>query len=275
MRLIIMKELMLSFIILGFFCSNVFSSAELRISSIVYPPIVAEQALPGLGYGMCRDIVTEAFKAVSVEVSYDLLPITRSVWSIVRGKNYACIGTMEWFREIGQNDLVDYVDVVNLNFMGFYKKSSFPDGVSFDSLDELKAYRFGNIRGSGSQKTLEAAKLKVDFAHNIRLNFLKLNADRTDFAVAFRVTGNYLIKKLFPNKVSDFAYMKKPLLKAPISLIFLKDKVKIKKRFLDGLKIIAKNGTYRNILQRYYGVDGIPAGTIPDFILKNMGEGKK
>ncbi|WP_291329585.1 ABC transporter substrate-binding protein [Desulfovibrio sp. UCD-KL4C] len=182
---------------------------------------------------------------------------------------------MEWFKKAGQDDLVDYVDIINLNFMGFYKKSSFPDGVAFNSLNELRDYRFGNVRGSGSQKTLEAAKLKVDFAHDIRLNFLKLNAGRTDFAVAFRVTGNYLVKELFPNNVFDFAYMKKPLLNAPISLIFLKDKVKIKKRFLAGLKIIAKNGTYLSILERYYGEESIPAGTIPEFLLKDMGAGKK
>ena len=270
MGFIIMRKLLLSFVILGFFCSNAFSSAELRITSIIYPPIVAEQVLPGLGYGMCRDIVTEAFKAVSVEVSYNLLPMTRNVWSIVSGNDPACIGTMEWFKKTVQDGLVDYVDIVNLNFMGFYKKSSFPDGASFNSLDELKDYRFGNVRGSGSQRILEAAKLKVDFAHNIRLNFLKLNAGRTDFAVSLRVTGNYLIKELFPDNVSDFAYMKKPLLAAPISLIFLKDKVKIKKRFLAGLKIIAKNGTYRSILEKYYGDEGIPPGTIPEFILNNM-----
>ncbi len=270
MGLTIIKELVLSFVILGVFCSNAFSSAELRISSIIYPPIVAEQVLPGLGYGMCRDIVTEAFKAVSVRLSYNFLPMSRSVWSIISGKNPACIGTMEWFKKNGEDSLVDYVDIINLNFMGFYKKSNFPDGVFFNSLDELKDYRFGNVRGSGSQKTLEAAKLKVDFSHNIRLNFLKLNAGRTDFAVAFRVTGNYLVKELFPNNVSDFAYMKKSLLAAPISLIFLKDKVKIKKRFLAGLKIIAKNGTYRSILERYYGDEGIPPGTIPEFILNNM-----
>ncbi|SMF35704.1 substrate-binding periplasmic protein [Desulfovibrio gilichinskyi] len=271
----VMKRFALSLIILFLFCFNAFPSPAIRISSVVYPPITSEKVLTGLGYGMCIDIVTEAFKAVSVGVDYDLLPMSRNVWSIIRLNDDACLGTMGWFRKAEAEKLVDYVDVVNLNFMGFYRKSSFPGGVSFNYLDELKDYRFGSVRGSGSQKTLEAAKLKVDFAHDIRLVFLKLNARRTDFAVAFRVTGNYLIKKLFPNNVADYAYMEKPLLKAPISLIFLKDKVKLKKRFLDGLKIIAKNGTYHNILVRYYGDAGIPDGTIPDFILENMGAGKE
>ncbi|WP_027723298.1 substrate-binding periplasmic protein [Maridesulfovibrio zosterae] len=252
-------------------CAQAYSSDEIiNIASVEYPPIVSMQEIPGLGYGMCRDVVTEAFKAVSEDVNFTILPMSRNVWSVVHNKGTICLGSMVWFKRENKDALVDFVEIINLNFVAYYKKKRFPDGVSYESLKDLRGYSFGNVRGSGSQPTLENANLKIDLVRNIRLNFQKLSVDRMDFAVSLRVTGNYLIPKLFPDNVSEFAYLDKPLLRVALSVIFLRKQKRIKQKFIKGLSIIAKNGTYLRILDKYYGTAGVPEGTIPDFIKSEM-----
>ena len=261
----------LSFIFLSTLCAQAYPSEKMiNISSVEYPPIVSEQEIPGLGYGMCREIVTEAFKAVSEDVSFAILPMSRNVWSVIHNKGTICLGSMVWFKRERKEALVDSVEIINLNFVAYYKKKRFPDEIVYKELQDLRRYRFGNVRGSGSQPTLEKANLKIDLVRNIGLNFEKLNADRVDFAVSFRVTGNYLIPKLFPDNAFEFAYLDKPLLRVSLSVIFLRKQKIIKQKFIKGLSIIAKNGTYLKILKKYYGRAGVPEGTIPDSIRSEM-----
>ncbi|WP_031479868.1 substrate-binding periplasmic protein [Maridesulfovibrio frigidus] len=265
----------ISLFIISLSCLRAFAHAEVNISSVIYPPIISKQVIPGLGYGILRDITTESFKAVAVKVNYDLLPMARNVWSVVQEQDSICLGSIEWFKEQEKDVIVDHVEIINLTFKAFYKKSRFPHRITFDSLDELRKYTFGNVRGSSSQQTFDNAKIKTDLVRNIQLNFKKLNLGRFDFAISLDVTGNYLIRKLFPNRVSEFAKIEKPLLKATLSLIILKEQSRLKEHFMEGLSIIAKNGTYYNILKKYYGEDEIPKGTIPKSILHLMKENKR
>ena len=180
-----------------------FARNTVNVATVLYPPLVFEDAEPKFGEGMLRDIVTESFAAEGLSAQYDLLPMSRNVWSIVKRVQDCCLGSMEWFRQSGLEDKVEAVDIIQLHFVGFYKVKRFPEGVAFDRLEELRKYSFGNVRGSSSQRALDEAGLETDLASDIRINFLKLNAGRFDFAVAFRVTGEYLIWSCSPRKLQS------------------------------------------------------------------------
>ncbi|WP_432735783.1 substrate-binding periplasmic protein [Maridesulfovibrio sp. FT414] len=260
----LIPRICLTFILVILLHSNAYASAPVKIVSVMYPPLTFDNNVPGFGEGMLRDIVTESFNAVGLEAEYELLPMSRNVWSINNHVSEACIGAMQWFRESGDEADVDCIDLVNLSFVAFYKVKHFPDGMNFSNLDDLKEFRFGNVRGSSSQRTLDEAGLTTDLTRNITLNFLKLDADRFDFAVAFRVTGEYLITELFPQRVAEFAFVPKSLLKMPLSMIFRKEKRVLKKGFVEGLNEIVRNGTYYSILERYYGKGRVPEDVVPE-----------
>ncbi len=251
-------------------CTSVRAEGTVSVSSVVYPPLVFQSYVSGFGEGMLRDIVSEAYRAVEYDVKYDLLPMSRNVWSIDSKVSEGCLGAKEWFGKRSQNGSVDCIDIINLSFVAFYKVRNFPQGLNYDRLDELRKYTFGNVRGSSSQSTLDAAGLQVDLTRKIELNFLKLNAERFDFAVSFIVAGNYLIKDLFPGKQDEFSYMKKPLLFMPLSMIFMKDKSMVRDKFITGLEVISRNGTYLSILERYYGAGRVPYSVVPEHIRNKM-----
>lgn len=244
------------------------ASDSVHVATVVYPPLVFRSEVPHFGGGMLRDIATKAFAAEGVNVKYDFLPMSRNVWSIGKKVRDCCLGSMEWFKQGGLENEVEAVDIIKLEFVGFYKVKNFPEGIGFARLADLRGYSFGNVRGSSSQRTLDKAGLKTDLVHNIRLNFLKLNAGRFDFAVAFRVTGEYLLWELFPEKASEFSYTENPIQQMTLAVIFQKQNGGLKERFVRGLEKIAHNGTYTAILKRYYMHGIVPDEIIPDNLRK-------
>ena len=234
------------------------------VSSVVYPPLVFEKEIPGLGKGMLRDIVTEAFRAEGLDVEYSFIPMSRNVWSVLSQVGDCCLGAMEWFDRSGLADKVEYVDIIKLEFKAFYKVKNFPDGIDYERLEDLQGYSFGNVRGSSSQRTLDAAGLETDLVRNIRLNFLKLDADRFDFAISFHVTGEYLIRELFHENEDRFSYVDKSIQQMRLSVIFQKRNRALKNTFMKGLKTIARNGIYYSILRRYQMRGDVSDEIIPE-----------
>ncbi|WP_419779075.1 substrate-binding periplasmic protein [Maridesulfovibrio sp.] len=246
------------------FASTAWVAEPIIVSSVIYPPLVFEKETPGFGEGMLRDIVTEAFRVEGADVEYSLLPMSRNVWSIASKVGDCCLGAMEWFERSGLADEVEPVDIIKLKFVAFYKVKNFPDGIDFERLEELQGYSFGNVRGSSSQRTLDAAGLETDLVRNIRLNFMKLEVGRFDFAISFHVTGEYLIWDLFPDKEAEFSYLGKPIQEMTLSVIFQKRQRGMREKFTKGLEKIARDGTYYSILKRYHVGGYVPDEIIPD-----------
>jgi polar amino acid transport system substrate-binding protein len=247
-------------------CANAFSSEVIEVSSVNYPPLILDKVIPGVGYGVGRDVVTEAFKAVGVDTQYDLLPMARSVWSVIEKKHVANMGNIAWFKKQGSGHLVDSVDILIMQFFFFYKKSRFPDGITYENLSDLKEYTIGNVRGSASARIIEKAKLNSELVSNIKSNFKKLHKGRIDFAVGIDITGWMLIKELFPESLEEFSVIKKPISKTNLSLVFLKDKVELKAKFIKGMETIVRSGKYYKILENYYGEGRVPDAVLPKYI---------
>lgn len=259
----IFKIIPVMLIVLGAI-SDAAAEQKVVISSVIYPPLVFKLNDQVKEEGMLREIASKAYQASGYKANYELIPMSRNVWSIDKRMADACLGAMEWFRRQGKEDLVSHVDLVNLKFVAFYRKSRFPDGIEFKALSDLRGYTFGNVRGSSSQHILESAGLRIDLVKNVKLNFKKLEADRFDFAVAFRITGTYLAGVMFQGKEDQFAYIDKHLLDMPLSMIFLKQNKFMKKKFEKGLMKIVRDGTYYSILEKYYGKGKVPDDIIPE-----------
>lgn len=247
------------------------ASEKIKISTIEYPPLAIPNFVPGLGYGISCDLIIEAFKAVNTDVTFVFLPMIRGVWSVTEAKIYpANLGSINWFINDNKEHLVKTFDLIAFNFLFFYKKVRFPKGLSYKSLSELQQYKIGNVRGSSTTPLMEKANIRVDWSSNLEQNLRKLNKNRFDLAVSGDISGWNLIKDIFPDEVNDFATTQNPLLTIPSSLVFHRDETQLILEFTKGLNIILENGTYYEILKRYYGKDQITDKILPPYIKERI-----
>lgn len=102
------------------------------------------------------------------------------------------------------------------------------------------------------------------------MNLRKLNKNRFELAISGDISGWAIIKDLFPDAVNDFATIKKPLLTIPHSLVFNQNEAKLIAKFRKGFDIILENGTYYEILKRYYGINNITDDILTPYIKEKM-----
>jgi polar amino acid transport system substrate-binding protein len=238
----------------------------LKISSANAPPFVYREQIPGYGCGLGCDIVKAAFRAVSYEAEFNMVPMTRTVWSLIEKKSVANMGVFRWYQAQGADAQVDKVDILMMNFVLFYKKDRFPDGVSFDRLSDLSPYTIGAIRGTFMTRSFEEAGLNISYCTQLDHNIMKLEAGRVDLAVTVQLAGWQIIRDRYPDEINTFASVEKPLLREPLSLMFRKEDHQLRADFLRGLKKIVANGMYETILVKYFRRVGIDTGLIAENI---------
>jgi polar amino acid transport system substrate-binding protein len=245
--------------VMFFVCLVFFQPAQahtgkrIKISTVSYPPFIYENKVPSLGFGLGRDIVTEAFEAVALPTDFYIFPMIRNVRSIAREQSTANLGVFRWFQAQGMSEQVDHVDILNMHFVFFYKKARFPHGISFEQLSDLSPYVIGNVRGSATSQLIEKATLDVSFATQVAQNFKKLEAGRIDLAIAVDLAGWQIIHDLYPGEMNTFATIEKTIMTEPLALIFRKEDHDLRDAFVQGLYHLVSSRRYMEILHQYYG----------------------
>lgn len=228
------------------------ASADVRLSTIEYPPLFQSTKIPGKGYGVASDLTQAAFDAVNVSVKFDYIPMARAVGSVITERHPANLGSINWFIKDRKDKSVKVVNLFNIGFKLFYKKVRFPKGLDYNRLSELKELQIGNVRGSSTTPVVNKAGLNIRWLSTLEQNFKMLNADRIDLAVGGETAGWTLIKSLYPNTSYQFAAAEKPIHQVPIGLVFHRNQQHLINQFNEGIDIILQNGTYMKIVQRYY-----------------------
>lgn len=246
------------FALLAFAPTNAMSQERYLLSTIEYPPLFQASETAGKGFGIARDITTAAYKAVGREVAYEIIPMKRS--TLMEKKYIANVGAINWFKNANMMDKVVYANVTHSKFVLFYKKEKFPGGISFTKAEDLKSYgSIGNVRGSSTTKVVEKAGLKIDWASDLGQNFKKLKGNRYDLAISIELAGWATLDSLYPSEVVQYDRNPKGILEIPISTTFLKENQAAYEELMKGLKLIAANGEFMAILERYYGKGRVPA----------------
>ncbi|TCS41621.1 substrate-binding periplasmic protein [Reinekea marinisedimentorum] len=224
---------------------------SLTVSIIDYPPISYYDYAANTGRGVVADIVAEALTAGGLTPTFTPMPMARSVWSLNEGQYRATIGLDKWFQHAGRGHLIDRVDILNLNFVFFYKRQRFPQGIQYQQLEELNNYSIGNVRGSVTTELVTDADLKVHYLTEIEQNFLMLESGRIDLAIAVEFTGWHIIQENFPGRQDEFAATEQSMFSYPVSFIFSKTDTVLKEAFKKGMNHIYTNGRYTEILKNY------------------------
>jgi polar amino acid transport system substrate-binding protein len=253
-----------------FLCASALASKPIKVSSTVYPSFSQPDLMPGLGNGVLYDLTVQAYKAVDSEVQIDFIPMARIVWSVTENNYDAALGTINWFAKEQKDHLVEAVDLLTANIVFFYKKKRFPDGIAYEQLSELKKFKVGSLRGSATIPLLEKAGITPELVAELDQNFKKLDAGHIELTVAIDLTGRNILKKLFPDAADDYATVKKPVLSITTSMAFPKGQSAPLQAFKKGLDRILENGTFYEIIERYYGKDYDFEAILPQGIYRRM-----
>jgi len=242
-------------------CVSFFGFAQTKIVLGVpeSPPYFSEKVN---GQGMVCELLTAALTSQGYDVSYQFLPLPRLFVSLSEGKVAGIPYGMGSLAAEDQAKVVESKAVYLSEYVLFYKKAKFPKGVEFTDLAELKGYTVEVKNGNTPIIDLLTTKgLKIDLGNASDQMFKKLDADRADFMAVPDLGGLDLIRTLNLNE-EDFNYTKF-ISSSNRTMMFLKaDNDKVVSAFTAGYSTIMKNGTYKKILEKYYGAGKVPASVL-------------
>ena len=244
-----MKKFMF-FIIVGIIIgSSVLCTAREKIvlSTLDWEPYIG-QKLDENGY--VAEIVKEAFNRSGYDLELKYYPWARAVNLSKRGK------VDGYFPEYYSDELKKD-SLVSEKFpggpVGFFKKKG--SDIEFKSLESLKPYKIGVVRGYVNEAKFDAANyLHKEVVTTDVLNIKKLLKGRIDLFVGDKFVGYYTQRTNDLEKLGEMEFISPPLTVQDLYVCISqksKDSKKKIKAFNDGLKSMKEDGTIDKILKKH------------------------
>lgn len=222
------------------------------IVAFEYPPFLSA-SLPN--NGLVGEIVTEAFHIVGYDVSYQYYPFKRATQYVIDGDALATGGGAQQFPDDAQHNIQN-IPIFYCRIPAFYLKARFQT-LSFPTLKDLRGYHIGSLLGTGDTMILRRdPELHVEEVATVEQLFKKVEAGRSDFATLIDLSIlSYLVAN-YPNWQERWGISEDIILGTPVGLTFSKKYPGYEKylnAYTEGFQRIRENGTYRRIMETYYG----------------------
>lgn len=140
----------------------------------------------------------------------------------------------------------------------FYNTQIHPDGIPFETLEDLRGYTVGGLLGGWYEPIFAEVGLKTEYTDSIQANIDKLALGRIDVFVEEANAGWFTIRELYPDKVDQFATVAKPVeapgFESDLRLLVSRTyphSAELLAQFNTGLAAIRANGKYKEILEQY------------------------
>ncbi len=210
--------------------------------------------------GLLVDLVRAVTSAAALDVAVEMLPRSRANVKYQDGHAPIFLGPIQTLTDHFRKHVTEIPLFVVQNVV-FYKKTRFPH-FAFTQYSDLRKYSIGVLRGGASEKMGIAYGLTLDQAPAAKNLMKKLDAGRTELAIAVDLAGMLAIEELFPDRASTFGYYKEmPFLSLRAQIIVNNDYPQAKpliEKMRAGLRIIYSNGTWLKIMEKYYGTGNVP-----------------
>jgi len=238
------KKALIFFIIFSIFLSSFVSAETVKI-------LAENDWAPwaqGDGTGIGNDVIRAAFKAVGIDVQYEVVLYDRALAMVKEGSAIACFNVPRQ----ADNETTFLWPAQKLSTVRsmFYALSSFTGTVR--SAADLAGKRLGLTEGYGYGNAIEQNNAIIkDYSRTDEIITKKLLAGRVDFVILYERCADIIIKnlnavgKIKAVGVSD---------SADIYLAFSKanaDSRKYLDLFNRGFQIIQSNGTYDAIMREW------------------------
>lgn len=229
------------------------ANERIVVAAFEYPPIYQN----GPDKGLSGDIVVAAFKAVDIDVDLRFFPVQRMVQTVSDGQAVCGIGGAVLFSspEVAPKVTVSsVVQYVTQTFM--YDARRYPAGIAYTDIGDMNGYGIGVLRGSGIMRFLEVTPSLHLIPNNVHEGSAKqLAMGRIDVWAIVDLTGMMFMRNIYPDEAANFRFTQ-PFNRGDVSVVFSKamdPDNQYNDRFRRGLAAIKANGTYMQLMAKYYG----------------------
>lgn len=229
------------------------AQAQLVIGAFEFPPIYQNAAYKGLS----GDLALAALEAGGRDAQLRFFPAARMVRAVAEGDVACALGGRVLFEEPGVADRVHVGTIIQyVNQVFFFDARRYPDGVRFTRLGDLAGYRIGVLNASGIMHILdEQGSLQLAPAASHEGLARQLALGRIDLWATVDLTGLAYLRELFPDEVAHYRYTQ-PFNRGDVSFVCSKKRDPDNAYgylFETGMKKIIEDGTYLELMARYYG----------------------
>jgi polar amino acid transport system substrate-binding protein len=238
-------------LIIGMGFGVALQAQTINMSTGEWPPFT-DSTSPNQGIGLA--IVTQAFKAVDMEINYDFVPWKRAYSQAKEGR-YDATGI--WFKNADRETEFYFSDAVLPHENVFFHLKTLE--TNWQTLTDLKGKVIGATSGyayGGGFEDMEKAKiLSVTRANSDQNNLRKLISKRIDLFPSDIDVGYYLLKNNFTAEEAKLVTHNETVLSSsPTHLLVSKKLPKniaetIISKFNEGLAKIKISGEYFEILK--------------------------
>lgn len=237
------KKLLIPIVLVTVFVTSVAPSnaQSIRLATGEWIPFTSENMEH---YGKFSERVSIVLKEMGVSFGYVFYPWNRCYDSVLKGKVWAAFPysfTAERAEKVWFTDALSCSKTVFF----YYQNPKTPEKFIYDSLEDLKRYKLGGVRGYFYESLFNKAGLSVDYVNKEIGALEKLKLLRVDLVPVNDMVGWNLIYANFPEEIQNFRVVDKPLSVSPLRLIVSKDypgSEALLERFNMALKIAIEKG---------------------------------
>ncbi len=238
------------------------SPVEVELASLEWPPYIGA-SLPQQGH--IHQIVREALARRGLNLKVRYRPWARALALARQGE---VIGLFPEYHDATREGDFAYSLPLPGGAVGFYKRRDADIEFSTDpridpdgAFRDLRAYRFGVVRGYVNNMTFDAADyLQRDLANSDELNLKKLAYGRVDLIFIDDLVAQYLLRTRLPEYAPQLEFMQPALEYKPLYIGFSRQHPQhdqVRKAFNLGLDSMREDGRLQAIL-RQHGINFQP-----------------
>lgn len=202
--------------------------------------------------GFFSEIVTEAYKAVEVDVKLEYYPWSRA-WELMAHAEID--GSFPWTPTESRKASFTFSEpIVPFATSLLYMKGNQKVPKSFTTLESLKDLEVGGVEYYYYLEWFKDIDKDIDLSTNELDAIKKLTIGRFDIMPCERPATEYLIDSHLPDWKDQFLYLEPPVHVSQFHAVFSKKHPHADEYvdlFNEGFRIIKENGTFEEILKRH------------------------
>ena len=215
-----------------------------------WPPFYSEKMLNG---GPLTQVSNEAFKRVGYKVKIEFVPWKRAINLVETGKTDALLGAYK-------NDERLKFAYYSESILGVAKSAIIArknSRITYDSLEKLKPYVIGILRGTSVSKKFDSAKAYLGITeHSSESKLIEmLESGRLDLIAGSEQVFFSEYKILYPNRTPSHYLKSVTILNSEAMYNIFSKRTKngksLRDAFDSGFKMIVEDGTYGKIMTQH------------------------
>lgn len=221
---------------------------ELPLVTGYWTPYVDQKLERG---GVIAEVVKSSVALMQRSAVFVWLPWSRGEEYVAKGLYFA---TFPYAKNTRRQRYFHFSDPLYFVETRFFHNKLLHPSIDFKTLQDLKGYRIGAVRGYGYVDRLKRAELEVYYVNHAHQLVDMLVRNRVDIIAVNGRSGWRMLKQKYPQRIAQYATLEKPLNKRHgVHLMVSRsypDYLKLTEEFNRALAQLKSSGEYDDILAR-------------------------